>query len=204
MILAFGFGDEAVEPGARIGPLAGIAAAGKLPAEVALHRPGRRLRVALGRRRPRLAMPRRAAPGAPSRRPWKAEYEPDVRQRIPEDITRTLDEIRRSPPELAPGQAWQSDQALHELDEFRERATCIEGTAADGDYRASGSWPHRREHGSGRREGRERHPSSVSGLLFPAWRPHSVDPNRSDRTRISISFNVMFSSYAEELSKPLW
>ena len=41
-------------------------------------------------------------------------------------------------------------------------------------------------------------------LLFPAWLPHSVDPNRSDRTRISISFNVMFSSYAEELSKPLW
>ena len=41
-------------------------------------------------------------------------------------------------------------------------------------------------------------------LIFPAWLKHSVDANRSDETRISISFNVMFSGYAEGLSKPLW
>jgi len=41
-------------------------------------------------------------------------------------------------------------------------------------------------------------------LLFPAWLPHSVDANRSDRERISVSFNLMFSSYAETVSEPLW
>jgi uncharacterized protein (TIGR02466 family) len=41
-------------------------------------------------------------------------------------------------------------------------------------------------------------------LLFPAWLPHSVDANRSDRQRISISFNVMFGAFAETMSRPLW
>jgi uncharacterized protein (TIGR02466 family) len=41
-------------------------------------------------------------------------------------------------------------------------------------------------------------------LLFPAWLPHSVSPNESGETRISVSFNVMFSAFAEEMSKPLW
>jgi uncharacterized protein (TIGR02466 family) len=41
-------------------------------------------------------------------------------------------------------------------------------------------------------------------LLFPAWLPHSVDPNRSDRERISVSFNLMFASYTEAMSPPLW
>ena len=41
-------------------------------------------------------------------------------------------------------------------------------------------------------------------LLFPAWLPHSVDANRGDRDRISVSFNIMLSGYAAELSKPLW
>lgn len=41
-------------------------------------------------------------------------------------------------------------------------------------------------------------------LIFPAWLPHSVDPNKSRKIRVSVSFNVMFSSYAEKMSKPLW
>jgi uncharacterized protein (TIGR02466 family) len=41
-------------------------------------------------------------------------------------------------------------------------------------------------------------------LLFPAWLPHSVDANCSDRNRVSISFNVMFGAFAETMSKPLW
>jgi uncharacterized protein (TIGR02466 family) len=41
-------------------------------------------------------------------------------------------------------------------------------------------------------------------LVFPAWLMHSVDPNRSDRLRISASFNAMFSPYAETMSEPLW
>ncbi len=41
-------------------------------------------------------------------------------------------------------------------------------------------------------------------LLFPSWLQHSVPANRSDRTRISTSFNLMFSPYTESMSKPLW
>jgi uncharacterized protein (TIGR02466 family) len=41
-------------------------------------------------------------------------------------------------------------------------------------------------------------------LLFPSYLEHSVDENRSDAERISISFNLMFSSFAQRLAKPLW
>ena len=41
-------------------------------------------------------------------------------------------------------------------------------------------------------------------LMFPAWLPHSVDPNRSDRLRISLGFNLMFTVHAERLARPLW
>ncbi len=41
-------------------------------------------------------------------------------------------------------------------------------------------------------------------LIFPAFLQHSVDANSSEEERISISFNVMFSSFTENLSKPLW
>jgi uncharacterized protein (TIGR02466 family) len=41
-------------------------------------------------------------------------------------------------------------------------------------------------------------------LLFPAYLQHSVDTNRSANERVSISFNLMFSAFTENLSKPLW
>ena len=41
-------------------------------------------------------------------------------------------------------------------------------------------------------------------LMFPSYLAHSVAPNESDKLRISISFNVMFSHYAERLSGSLW
>jgi len=41
-------------------------------------------------------------------------------------------------------------------------------------------------------------------LMFPSYLAHSVAPNESDKLRISISFNMMFSLYTERLSRPLW
>ena len=41
-------------------------------------------------------------------------------------------------------------------------------------------------------------------LVFPAWLPHSVDPNASAADRVSVSFNVMFTELAEQLATPLW
>ena len=41
-------------------------------------------------------------------------------------------------------------------------------------------------------------------LLFPAWLQHAVDANRSNRVRVSISFNLMFPGFAEEMARPGW
>jgi uncharacterized protein (TIGR02466 family) len=41
-------------------------------------------------------------------------------------------------------------------------------------------------------------------LVFPAYVEHSVSPNESPDERISVSFNVMFTEYAETMSPPQW
>ncbi len=41
-------------------------------------------------------------------------------------------------------------------------------------------------------------------IIFPAWLPHSVGANGGEAERISISFNVMFSQFGEEMSQPKW
>jgi uncharacterized protein (TIGR02466 family) len=41
-------------------------------------------------------------------------------------------------------------------------------------------------------------------VIFPAWLHHSVPVNRSDRERISISFNVMFTDFTRRMSRPKW
>jgi uncharacterized protein (TIGR02466 family) len=40
-------------------------------------------------------------------------------------------------------------------------------------------------------------------LVFPAYLQHSVEANASEGERISISFNIMFSAFTRNLSKPL-
>lgn len=41
-------------------------------------------------------------------------------------------------------------------------------------------------------------------IIFPSWLRHSVPPNRSNEDRVSISFNAMFSNFAETISPPRW
>jgi len=41
-------------------------------------------------------------------------------------------------------------------------------------------------------------------ILFPAWLPHSVESHQSEQERISISFNVMFQQFGEEMAQPKW
>ena len=192
---------------------------------------------------------------------WKAELKPEVHERINGATVRTLDRIRRCLPALAPGQAWQSDQALHKLEDLRELVSCVNDTVTrvlefikiSGDaFEITGFWANINAPGSGHKI--HSHPNNfLSGvyyvethegadtinfhdprsqasiirppvtdltaentdqvvvkvkngdlLVFPSWLPHSVDPNGSGKPRISISFNVMFSSFAERMSKPLW
>jgi uncharacterized protein (TIGR02466 family) len=41
-------------------------------------------------------------------------------------------------------------------------------------------------------------------LMFPSWLEHSVPPSESQELRISVSYNLMFSRYAETMSRPMW
>ena len=41
-------------------------------------------------------------------------------------------------------------------------------------------------------------------LLFPAWLQHWVTGNAGRQERVSISFNIMFDRFAEEIARPLW
>jgi len=41
-------------------------------------------------------------------------------------------------------------------------------------------------------------------LIFPSYLQHSVDANTGEEERISISFNIMFTSFTDNMSKPLW
>ena len=41
-------------------------------------------------------------------------------------------------------------------------------------------------------------------LVFPSYLVHSVDANAGSESRVSVSFNLMFSAFTEGLSKPLW
>jgi hypothetical protein len=41
-------------------------------------------------------------------------------------------------------------------------------------------------------------------LVFPSYLHHSVDANASRESRVSVSFNLMFSAFTAALSKPMW
>jgi uncharacterized protein (TIGR02466 family) len=43
-----------------------------------------------------------------------------------------------------------------------------------------------------------------SMILFPAWLPHAVEPHQAERERVSISFNIMFRQFGEEMAQPKW
>ena len=51
----------------------------------------------------------------------------------------------------------------------------------------------------------ERMPVSEGSLImFPAWLPHSVEPNPTGTDRVSLSFNIMFSDFTQALARPIW
>ena len=192
---------------------------------------------------------------------WKAELDRRVHERIDRTIVGKLNALRGRAPALEPGQAWQSDQALHGLEEFGELVSCANEVAAtvldylkigrDG-FEITACWANVSPKGAAHRI--HSHPNNfLSGvyyvqtqaqadtinfhdprvqtgvirppvtelttensdqvvvkvkagtlLVFPAWLQHSVDANASEEDRISVSFNIMFSSYTERMSKPLW
>lgn len=192
---------------------------------------------------------------------WKIQLTPDRQQAIDAKILRALAGMRRDLAELAPGEGWQSQQALHELEEFRDLVSCLNNAGKSilrflrvgyDAFEITGCWATVLSKGASHRV--HSHPNNfLSGvyyarvpsgadtinfhdprnqtgiirppvveltaentdqvvikvkngtlLVFPSYLEHSVDANRSEEERISISFNIMFSAFTENLSKPLW
>jgi uncharacterized protein (TIGR02466 family) len=192
---------------------------------------------------------------------WKTQLTKESHEPIDTKILAVLEGERRDMHQLAPGEAWQSDQALHKLEELHELVQCINAAAksvlkflriAPDTFEITACWANIYTEGASHRV--HCHPNNfLSGvyyvktqsgadtinfhdprnqtgiirpavtqltaentdqvvvsvqngtlLLFPSYLQHSVDPNQSGTKRISISFNIMFSAFTENLSKPLW
>jgi len=192
---------------------------------------------------------------------WKVLLKAEVRDSIEVKVLAALERMRRDLPKLEPGQGWQSEQTLHEREEFRELASCVRDVAKSilrflrvgyEAFEITGCWATVLTRGAAHKA--HTHPNNfLSGvyyvrtgpgtdtinfhdprtqtavirppvveltaentdqvvvrvtngtlLMFPSYLEHSVDANASEDERISISFNLMFSSFTEKLSKPLW
>jgi uncharacterized protein (TIGR02466 family) len=192
---------------------------------------------------------------------WKILVKPELRDAIDAKILATLGSMRCDLPRLEPGHGWQSEQTLHERDEFQDLVACV-GKATRSILRflqigheafeITGCWATVLARGAAHKP--HSHPNNyLSGvyyvrthpgadtinfhdprnqagvirppvveltaentdqvvirvtngtlLLFPSYLEHSVDANASEEERVSISFNIMFPSFTEKLSKPLW
>jgi len=192
---------------------------------------------------------------------WKLQIKSDLRDALRASVLAAIAEMRSGLRPLAHGDGWQSEQALHQRDDFSDFVTCVnDGVAAilrflrtgDEQYEITGCWTtvlapraahklhsHPNNFLSGvyyvctppgadtinfhdpRRQTAVIRPPVVeltaentdqvvvkvtdgTLLMFPSYLEHSVDANTSDGERVSVSFNVMFSSFTERLSKPLW
>lgn len=192
---------------------------------------------------------------------WKVQLTSGFHEQVNSKILAALGNLNPHLTDMTPGEAWQSDQQLHQLEEFGELMSCIQSTTSTvlhflkvgyDALEVTGCWA--TVNAPGTAHAQHSHPNNfLSGvyyvqtqagaetinfhdpraqtgiirppvteltaqntdqvvvkvqngtlLVFPSYLPHSVAPNESGGLRISISFNVMFSSFAEKLGKPLW
>jgi len=192
---------------------------------------------------------------------WKIQINAELHDAMDAKILAALERIRRDLPKLGVGQGWQSEQTLHEREEFRDLVSCVNNAARSvlrflrigyDAFEITGCWATVLAKGAMHKA--HSHPNNfLSGvyyvrthpgtdtinfhdprtqtgiirppvveltadntdqvvvtvkngtlLVFPAYLQHSVDANMSEKERISISFNIMFSSFTENLAKPLW
>jgi uncharacterized protein (TIGR02466 family) len=192
---------------------------------------------------------------------WKIQLRAEVHEPIDASALGLLHSLRQGLPELKPGEAWQSDHALHRREELHALCDCVSRTAAsvlqflnigEPAIEITGCWGNLYAPGAAHRA--HSHPNnylsavyyvrtwpgadtinfhdprSQTGvirppvteltaantdqvvvrvgngtlLVFPAYLQHSVDANASGESRVSLSFNLMFSAFTEVLSKPLW
>ena len=56
---------------------------------------------------------------------WKLQIEVGLRDELAAKILSALTDMRRGLPPLKPGRGWQSAQALHQREDFRELVSCV-------------------------------------------------------------------------------
>ena len=130
------------------------------------------------------------------------EVAPDGRARI--DASVQLDDTFRTPEEAVERVMTTNPRAQREP--ARQRALSNLMRLADG------RWTYRFDKSLRSPETRLPRPDpEMAWALLPQiqcpeidWTGTMVDPNQNDEERISVSFNIMFSSYSESMSRPLW
>ena len=60
---------------------------------------------------------------------WKISLKPELRYATEAKVMAMLESLRRDRPMLEPGHGWQSEQTLHEREEFQELASCVSNVA---------------------------------------------------------------------------
>lgn len=119
---------------------------------------------------------------------WKIQLLPEFAETQNLKIISALKKINPDVTDFEETASWQSPQSLHQETELDQLMLCINSTAQKVlRFLNIGATD-----------------IEDTLLLFPSYLVHSVDANDSSEPRISISFNFMFSEFAETMSKPLW
>lgn len=126
---------------------------------------------------------------------WKIQLKAQLHQAINPTILAALAEMRREAPPLAPGHGWQSDQRLHEREEFRDLVSCINNAAKSvlrflrityDAVEISGCWATVLPQGAGHKT--HHHPNNyLSGVYYVQTRPGADSINFHDpRNQVGI------------------
>ena len=119
---------------------------------------------------------------------WKIQLKAQRHEAINPIILAALARMRREAPKLAPGQGWQSDQNLHQLEEFRDLVSSIDKAAmsvlrflriAYDAVEISGCWATVLAHGAAHKA--HYHPNNyLSGVYYVRTRPGADSINFHD------------------------
>ena len=119
---------------------------------------------------------------------WKAQLKPEICGPINESILQSLGEIGAPLADLKPGESWQSDHRLHELDAMREFVACLEEAAQNvlaylkiehAGFRITGCWAN--VSAPGARHRAHSHPNNyLSGVYYLRTHPEANTINFLD------------------------
>lgn len=192
---------------------------------------------------------------------WSFDLEDEISAGLNVDLMKGLDALTPERPKLEPGRKWQTDQNLHEFEEFAELVKIFHAAMAEvldligvacSEFEITGCWanisPKFAHHGAHHHANNylsgiyyilappggdsvifhepRSQPSIIDPplkketkyfanahqirvkpgrmIIFPSWLSHSVPSSTADSLRVSISYNIMFSSFAQQISPPRW